>query len=55
MQKLLLSLCLFAAPALADEGMWTFDNFPEGGGETEVRRRCHRRMAAHIAALDHAS
>ena len=29
MQKLLLSLCLIAAPALADEGMWTFDNFPK--------------------------
>jgi hypothetical protein len=29
MQKLLLlSLSLLAAPALADEGMWTFDNFP---------------------------
>ena len=29
MQKLILSLCLIAAPALADEGMWTFDNFPK--------------------------
>ena len=28
MQKLLLSLSLLAAPALADEGMWTLDNFP---------------------------
>jgi hypothetical protein len=29
MQKpLLLGLSLLAAPALADEGMWTFDNFP---------------------------
>jgi hypothetical protein len=29
MQKLMLSLCLIAAPALADEGMWTFGNFPK--------------------------
>ncbi|MGH8174816.1 MAG: S46 family peptidase, partial [Steroidobacter sp.] len=29
MQKLVLSLCLIATPALADEGMWTFGNFPD--------------------------
>lgn len=29
MRTFLLSLCLIAAPALADEGMWTFDNFPQ--------------------------
>jgi hypothetical protein len=29
MQKLMLSLCLIAAPAFADEGMWTFGNFPK--------------------------
>jgi hypothetical protein len=29
MQKLLFGLSLLAAPALADEGMWTFDNFPK--------------------------
>jgi hypothetical protein len=27
---LLLLTCLVALPALADEGMWTFDNFPSG-------------------------
>ncbi|RPH52441.1 MAG: hypothetical protein EHM84_04840, partial [Lysobacterales bacterium] len=29
MQKLILSLCLIAALALADDGMWTFGNFPK--------------------------
>ena len=46
MHRFCLQHCSSAlAAAVADEGMWTFDNFPQGGRQAEVRRRHRRRLA----------
>ena len=46
----LFSLQTFAPLAIADEGMWTFNNVPRAEIKRQVRLRCHRRVAAKGAA-----
>ena len=47
---LALSTWLAAAPALADEGMWTFDDFPSNQVERSLGVRLDKGWLAHLQA-----
>ena len=44
-----LFVCLFGTAALADEGMWTFDNFPTAAVKAEIRRSHRSGLAGPCA------
>jgi hypothetical protein len=45
-----LALTSFAAPAIADEGMWTFDNFPSAQVEAAYGVKIDRRWLDTVQA-----